>query len=94
MSKRHKYQAGETVYHDYSVCIGEILEVRDDPQGYDYFVRFLKRENDSVPVAKNWYQENVLTSSPPKPKRKGIELYELHRREHGPSYLRLQIHAS
>lgn len=65
MSKRHKYKEGDTVYHDYSGYIGEIHDVRDDPNGYDYFIRFVEYEDDSVPVAKDWYQEKVLIKANP-----------------------------
>lgn len=69
MSKTHKFKEGDTVYHTHSEpgTVGEIHEVRDDPSGYDYFVRFINEDDGShgaVPVAKDWFKEEVLRRKP------------------------------
>lgn len=64
MSKRHKFKVGDFVTHDFSAnWLGEIHEVRNDPNGYDYFVRFVDEDDDPVPVAKDWYKESVLVKA-------------------------------
>lgn len=65
MSKQHKFNVGDTVKHDYAEpgVIGEIHDVRDHPNGYDYFVRFINEDDEThgaVPVAKDWFKEKVL----------------------------------
>lgn len=61
MSRTHKFKVGDFVKHDYSdeYEVGEIHDVRTDDRGYDYFVRF-QREDNPVPVAKDWFVEAVL----------------------------------
>lgn len=73
MSK-HKFKVGDIVTHDYSGYEGEIHDVRDDPKGYDYFVRFVDGDNP-VPVAKDWFKESILrTLAKPAPRGNKEEL--------------------
>lgn len=65
MTHHHKYKIGDTVYHNYSGYIGEVHDVQTEANGYDYFVRFLQHEDDSIPVLKEWFQEKVLVLTPP-----------------------------
>lgn len=64
MSKQHKFKVGDLVGHNYSQEYeGEVHDVRDDPLGYDYFVRFIDPNdstNGNVPAAKDWFKEDVL----------------------------------
>lgn len=58
------FKVGDTVYHDYSGNIGEVHEIRDNPDGYNYFVRFLEHEDDLVPSMKDWFKAEVLRHAP------------------------------
>lgn len=63
--KDHKFKVGDIVGHSYSKeYTGEVHDVRNDVNGYDYFVRFIDENDDSygaIPVMKDWFKEEVLT---------------------------------
>lgn len=47
-----RFKKGDKVTHNYAGELGEILEIRDDPKGYNYYVKFLTRTD--------WFKEEVL----------------------------------
>lgn len=47
-----RFKKGDKVTHDYSKELGEVLETRDDPKGYNYYIKFQTRTD--------WFKEEVL----------------------------------
>jgi hypothetical protein len=62
--KKHKFKIGDIVTHDFSsnfTC--EIHDVRNNREGYDYFIRWIDPDDENqgaIPIAKDWYQESAL----------------------------------
>jgi hypothetical protein len=47
-----RFKKGDKVKHSYAGELGKILEIRTDPQGYNYYVEF--------PTRTDWFKEDVL----------------------------------